>query len=310
MQYENHQVPTPLPLICDGVAITFDAPKAMHEHIIRNVQDLERTARRGRYRYAGVVALNNQYLPRWADRTGQSDLLVQCEPIDPTYRFLRCEFNPAKINIREIAECVNLWQPANLYARMMTEGIVTRFDIALDVVNTSLDDLVPYPSGFRLTELKCLSGRTLYAGTREGWCIYDKKRQIIERNARKSPALHDPVPEGPVARFEYRLKPKRVLKDVGVGINNPFAHLTVVSIQNLTQLEDSDLWHVFSALARTSSVNHALAQIADESTKKRYRRLLRENAVGWWKPDIFWGQLGDVVDGLIDPFGKTEMLSN
>ena len=310
MHSNTDQQPTVLPLICDGIAITLDVPQKMQKHIISNLQDFDRTAKKGRYRHAGVVALNNQYLPRWADRTGQSELLIQCEPLDPSYRFLRCEFNPSKIDLCEASQYIDLWQPANLYNRLITEGIVTKFDVAIDVGHVSLENLVPYPSGFRITELKCRSGRTIYAGILEGWRIYDKKSQIIELNQRKSPVLHDPVPKYPVTRFEYRLKPKRPLKDVAVGINNPFNRLAVVSISNFRQLEDSDLWRAFAALAHISSVNNALAQLTDETTKKRYRNMIRKNVVKWWKPDTFWAQLDDVIDELVNPVGQNHIPSN
>ena len=53
-----------------------------------------------------------------------------------------------------------------------------------------------------------------------------------------------------------------------------------------------------------AGANHALAKIKDESTKKRYRSLVRNNLVSWWKPKSIWAQLPDVIRALLDPFAE------
>jgi len=279
--------------------MTIDVPVGKRQQIKKCIQELPGYAPKNNYNAAGSLALNNKYLPSGADKTGETDLILQCDPKDKynknNMRFLRAKWNPSKTDPFEVKAAiysVSTW----LFDELMFNGSVTQIDLTVDVEGVLCDDLYYHYPKSTITEVKSTSGRTEYVGSEKSpvrWRFYDKKAQIKQKNKGKAKPLQESVPEQEVTRVELVRKPHCKLFEL-LEKPNPFAKLTISAHKNLI-VNNEPCWDLFLDSCRLRSASSALHKISGSDLHGKFKARLLKGQVDWWKPEDVWSQLPTVL---------------
>jgi len=314
--YTKAGVPQPkmLNLVCDRISMTLDIPISQQKVLMSEIEDIPHYAGKGNYNCSRAIPLNKKYLPFGADKTGQSNLLLQCSPNNKykenNMRFFRAEWNPSQVDGAEVEATINNLIP-NLFGTLLIEGMVTRIDLAVDVAQVECDDLLFHYPKSTITDVRSKTGRTEYIGGSKSptsWCIYDKIAEIEAKNKKKAMALKKDIPKFQLTRFELRLKPvQRHILDL-VNLNNPFAKLIVSAYTNFSSNKDVE-WNLFLDSCRLRGAQAALFKIKGSSYFEEFKSRLDAGLVDWWKPGVIWSQLPEVIENIVSPDFNISSLS-
>ena len=281
-------------VIIDKLAITFDVPASQVTLIAERVRSLamEPFARPcGSQNYdVGVKLFMNEHLIQ--EKATSSCVTVHTKPKIAGYKLCRVEWNPAKIATDDIAYIV-FEDMLELDFSFLGSGTVTRIDLAIDIDNVQIDDILFHVPKFQLFENRYKSGLTRYIGGRASgryFCCYDKRAEIIEHNMKVNPLHRVDVPEHPLMRIETRLRPKILWPNL-INIENPFQPMELRRFSScMPSLNASDdcLWLVL-AYAHYAGLNAALAGFEKRAKTRMLSRILEtQEACGWWRPGKLW----------------------
>jgi len=226
-------------------------------------------------------------------------MLVQCSPKNENTSFFRIEFNPAKIIWPEARGFIDGILPMH-YKGLVNHGICTRIDATVDVKREEIAKLLIFHPGILKTSDYYKSGRTetLYLGSKTSpklICVYDKIAEIKRSNSHT--IIKTEVPKDPITRIEARLRKRVPIKDLA-EVPNMFEKLCISSYQSIPYLDEK--FELFLMASQASNGQNVLLALS-ESTRKKYRKYLKNYPAKWWKPDDIWQQWPNVIDLLLNP---------
>jgi hypothetical protein len=291
-------------VIIDKLAITFDVPASQVKLIatrLRNIaqESFGRFCGSKNYELGANIYMNENQMK---DFSTSSCVTVHTQPRFAEQKSCRIEWNPAKVS----AEIVSLFvfnEMLELDFSLIESGTVTRIDLAIDVDNAQIDDILFFAPKFQLFENRYKSGLTRYIGGRWGqryFCCYDKRAEIIDHNKRVH-ALHKiDVPNHPRMRIEARLRPKILWNNL-VHTTNPFETLKVRQFSADASAGDSAnaYFPLFLAHARYVGLNAALAKLPKRHKKRMRDEVLEtQDECGWWQPKKLWNGFYDQYENI------------
>jgi hypothetical protein len=250
----------------------------------------------------------------------QNSLFIQFDPRDQHSNFLRCEWNPSKVNTSIIKGVFDNFLIGG-YDRLMKNGEVTRADTAIDIHNVSINSLIFYYPKFKISEIyrsqKGEEVETIYLGDGTAvnqLAIYNKTAQWKKENNKTSPySLCDkiPPPNYPVTRIEHRYRPNPSCKVEDLTNTNIFDNLTVSNYIKLQQLDNETVFKspleraafkCFLDSVRLKGLQSALKIFDDvESIQKKFRKIVKSATVAWYQPNKIKEELPALIKSLQHP---------
>lgn len=297
------------PLVCDKLTLTCDLPEKLHMQVIDNFKEVK-SYPQGAYGYScklnelGVNPIPYKEFSESEDKL--TSAFLQCAPSKKGHSFFRLDCNPAKVDMFDLKYIIdnNFLNFKGIgFDYLLQHGKVTRIDLAIDTLHEAANEfLYDYPKMRRVEVVHTKSGRTEYLGGKyksgKRIVIYDRVQAIKHSNSKKFyDAYKEPIPEMPILRVEFRLKPNLKFKDI-LEMGNPFDGLGLSLFDKLEKGDDS-MWSLFLALARFEGAQATLARLP-KALKKEYVDRLKQGKVGWWKPKEIWSQFPSVIQSIID----------
>jgi len=253
---------------------------------------------RSRYRFAINVKL-----------LGGEKLLVQGVPWSKgAGHLLRLEFNPAKLTqgdlsvvkerFREVTSELLQWD------HVVEFGRATRVDVAVDLVNARMTDLLVVSNVHGKNHFYVGEGgdlETAYVGipTQKKpaeQLVYDKLKQSVDKGQKPgySGIYH--------SRVEIISKSKNLKLANIAKIKNPLTRVTIVHPGSPPPGVDPVIWGLFLETCRYRGVTGALKLVPDD-VAEACKTALDEAAGESWRPDKIWKHWPKVVknSGLLDP---------
>lgn len=292
------------PLVCDRLTLTCDLPVKV-QHIVKNNFKQDKAKHDKGYQFSiWIEGLLMTPPPYSLTEDGKlTSAYIQCAPYNPDTSFLRIDFNPAKVNVADLKQVVNinlLNHPDYDFDYVLKNGKVTRCDLAVDISHEQVGSLYYHYPKIQYVEVHSKSGRTEYLGgktkTGKRIAIYDRLPVIKANNAKKyyDPKQQIPLPDNDIMRVEVRLFPKEALVSL-LSINNPFSPLVVSTASK--KYEDDPVWDLFLALARFEGAQATLGRLTKHKRKEYVDRLKKAKAA-WWRPEEIWAQFPYVIQTI------------
>lgn len=304
----NKTIKLPLQLIADGngdrwkilipkidkLSITYDIPTNEHQVVKEMLWGL---MKEGDLFSSAKASKANRYKTRAIlthPMTGR-EILIEVDPkaAKANVPFVRLEFNPDKLGpegvsfVQQQLEAIFLgnhpWQA------IATSGKVTRIDLALDLLNIPIDQLVVsstkggkshcYYSAAGALETAYLEIKGKKAGPK---VVYDKAQQLAD-------AKRNPKFEGvPHTRIEVHVKTQRSIAKLGT-LPNPFVGLDVSYPAFVGKPSGQEHhWNHFLDSVRYRGRDGALALIPDAATRNAYADALDAAQKAFWRPAKLW----------------------
>jgi len=292
---QNSKSVTAHNVIIDKLAITFDVPQSRVKSIASQLKAIRKEkfgdySKNVNYQVGTKIWLNKHLIQ---EKATSSCLTVHTLPKFAGYRSCRVEWNPSKIPINVVAS-VALENYLGIDSSLIGRGIVTQLDVAVDVDNIQIDDILFHVPKYRLCKNIISSGMTRYIGGRSGkryYCCYDKQAEIIAHNTRVYWDTHkEPVPDHPRMRIEARLSPKIYWSEIE-HIENPFEIMKLRQFSTCTAAEGKSDQYVRMALALTrhDGLNAALSTLDKKTRALMKKRILdSQESCDWWRPEKLW----------------------
>lgn len=202
--------------------------------------------------------------PTWSEK-----LILQADPYDRARSSYRIEFNPSKVGPKGVADLEliltsTLGVPAGIF---LSEGHITRIDIAVDIPGLTVDDvIVRYRYQRKHGVFSDQKGRPVTAylgGARSNRTVtYDKV------TGRDQPS---------VLRLERRLLPKCLGRNLPV-LPDPFSKLALVRTEPLKPLLSPIAPTLFFDSARMRGIKRAMTQLPAAQRKAIDKALQDPNA--------------------------------
>lgn len=251
----------------------------------------------------------------------QKSLLIQFNPRDATASYLRCEWNPSKVQTHIISGVINSFLQGG-YPRLMSFGAFTRLDTAIDIHNVNVHNLICYYPKLQISELyrKQKGGEieTIYLGDGTAvnqWAIYDKTKQWGKQNNHTSDyALCNkvPAPNYPVTRIEHRFRPKPATSlDNLTSVGKAFQNLQVCNTFNFEALnkkkifsgkQEEILFRCFLDSVRLRGEQSALQMLGEvEYTQRKFKKLLELGKAPWYNSERVDTELPALIKNLKNP---------
>lgn len=256
---------------------------------------------------------------------GQESLVIHFDPKDPTYNYLRAEWNPNKVSPGTIKTLLNKLLPNGGYDRVVSTGTLTRLDLSLQVHFCTPEDLLLYCPNIKKSSFHYGEGKlqTAYLGSKKGshWVIYSKDAEIKEKNYKTA---YEPYsekekhsPNYPITRFEYCFKPKIkgfILEDLK-EVPNPFDKLLVAEHYNFKILdlpikdkqkkEDAETdFRFFLDSCQVRGLQQALKLIKNNHRRTKYRKIVEQAKAAWWDSKAIGEQIPPLIKSLQNPIPK------
>jgi hypothetical protein len=238
-------------LSIDKLSITYRDPQPINVQIVNNrlVEAVESGQYPGSRRTWGKKYKHQIEVPILGDYSNPGTLLFQTGPFLPGAGDYRLEFNPARVGPAGVASVIDIMDSISggNGKEFFYNGTVTRIDIALDLPNLSLNDLIIWKKQQRIhgiyTNQKG-NPATIYLGQARSspTAVYGKS----EKNG------------DPYLRIEARPKPRCHGHDLA-QLRNPFDKLRMVHTSSLLPLIDEPYPETFIDSIRLRGFGHALS---------------------------------------------------
>ena len=242
-------------------------------------------------------------------------IMVQCAPIKSKVSFLRFEFNPTAVGLHGIAafrsHLPKITSGALKYKMLAHSGKVTRLDIAVDLVNIDLEDVLirtkkpGVTSGyFGLTgkaETKYLNvnkkGSNLY--------VYDRKTHLQKLKAQGIGSGSE-YGQAKYTRVEVRTEPNVPITELS-KLHNRLTKIELTDIEAAKPPEQEHHWKLFQDSCRYRGLAGALALLPDK-VRPDYEAAITSAGTGLWKSDLLLSFWPEVVNqsGLLPAAGGSD----
>lgn len=241
----------------------------------------------------------------WVDKKTQSKVLIQCQPSKNAKKntpYLRVEFNPDQLGAKGLARFKEQ-VPVTLYGNgtwqtVINEGTITRLDIAVDLVNVDVEDLLVATKkpGKKLSYFG-VEGKieTAYQNTSNTIYIYDKKQALLDSD------LTPEYGDAPHTRVEIRTKTTKGIAGLPTLLNH-LDKVSLVDIEAPSPPEEQHHWTMFQNACRYKGLDGALNDLPEE-VRSQYKAALEAVEGEVWQPKKLWGKWAKTVErsGLQEP---------
>jgi hypothetical protein len=224
-------------------------------------------------------------------------VLVQCAKPNSSVGLLRFEFNPDAIGPAGVKQfrtrLPEITAGLVSYDHLAHAGKVTRLDIAVDLVNIDIEDLlISTPksgvthSYFGLTgkaETKYLNvnkrGSDLY--------VYDRKALLHKLQAEGVGAGSE-FDQAKYTRVEVRAIPDKPITQL-VKLHNRLKRINLLDIEAAKPPEQPHHWKLFQDACRYRGLAGALAMLPDD-VRGLYEDAVMAIEASLWRPDLLWSK--------------------
>lgn len=311
----NKSIKIPLQLIADGngtkwkilvpkidkLSFTYDMHPSDHKMVKEQLWDL---SKEGEPFSPAKPSKTTRYRTRvhlTHPATGHSILIeVDPKPSKKHIPFIRLDLNPAKLGPKGVEflkdRLVEVFLGNLSWKAIATGCKVTRIDLALDVLNVPIDQLLIrsnksgkshcYYSASGVLETAYLEVKKGKAGTTT---VYNKGQQLIdkERNPKFAGVAH--------TRIEVHVKTARPIVKLGT-LPNPFSKLQVgYPAMAGTPPEQLHHWQHFLDSVRYRGEAAALSVIEDLALRETYASALAVAQETFWNPVKLWEKWPEVL---------------
>lgn len=179
------------------------------------------------------------------------------------------------------------------YAKLFYTAKISYLELAADSLSRAMGDFLAFRAKTGSSKVHLLPDDTggVYLGALGGrlhFCIYDKRRQIVEK-------LKEVPPHKTHTRLEARIHSTGLAAiDLLEGLQNPFPKLEIADLAVLKETYCEPEFHAFLSLCIQSGACAALHSL---SVKQRriYLARIRKAKVNWWRPAAIWGQFSNAL---------------
>jgi len=294
----------------DKLAIPFYLPPEDHSgsisELISRINDktedyntVQQVHGLGGYRISANIIMQSDIGPSTA-------LFVQLGSRLSNASFGRVEFNPAKIiaggllsDLEAELECLS----HDSYHEWVHNRKVSRVDIAVDIKNVNINELLVISKGFSVwsNQGKGAGFESRYLGSvtsKKRIAVYDKRRQLIETNHQ------DPGHE--LTRIEVRLK-SPALADSSIAnlinMENPFKDLSIYYLPHCEKIshafDDPEWWRLFFDSCRLRGAHGALLMLPPNK-RKMVKKALEKGRLKCWDTEKIWSNWNASVHALLE----------
>jgi hypothetical protein len=231
----------------------------------------------------------------WTNPSGDGSVLIQAKPtkVKPPQRFFRLEFNPSILQHSGLDEFSTHWHALchgdSDLKDIAEAGIVTRLDIAVDILGVTISDMIiraeqPAKTHLYFSELGVVE--TLYvvhkAKKPSPVSAYNKRKQL---EASKADEKYGGVP---YTRIEIRYALQRPITKLG-KLKNRFADLSVATPRvHRPENVPNHLWGWFLDSVRHRGVDAACSIAPDPEMGGSLRQGLEKAHAAFWNPKQIW----------------------
>ncbi len=229
-------------------------------------------------------------------------VLLQIEAENPGTAFLRVEFNPNAIGPNGMGifqdSLSKMFGGAFTYLDIAAGCKVTRFDVAVDLVNIDVEDLlITTTKPGKTMSYFSLAGKkeTAYLNIKKkgsNLYVYDRKA-LIEKLFVEGSGQPSEFGEAPYTRIECRVKPDKPITSLPKS-HNPFKKIGLIDIEAPASPEAEHHWRLFQDSCRYRGVAGALNQLP-EGTRDEYQAALDAVSGDLWRPQKLWEHWEDTL---------------
>jgi hypothetical protein len=226
-------------------------------------------------------------------------LTLECDPRDTKNAFMRIEYNPALISYTHIATCLNDIMPDGIEC-FFEGGSVSRFDVALDVRDVRLVQIILDYANFIYRRPTIVSGRleTLYIGKDTG-CnqiyMYNKGKELKKHKIK--PLSDYQHPQYDLTRIELRHRPDPSPKFKELyGLKNLFEGMIIAGTPLL--VKEDDYFNVLRDVCVLKGMRHAIKQFSMLQRKYFAERIGKYVFPNFLNLEKLWATLPGVLDQI------------
>lgn len=246
----------------------------------------------GSSKYAASIAVNLG-MP--------ANCLLQHASLHSSLNFLRLELGGGAISSDSMKALADLLSTVSdgaiTFESVALNCKVTRTDVAVDLVNIDIEDMLitgnkpgvsmGYFGIGGKAESKYLNvkkkGSNLY--------VYDRKVSLEKLKA-KGKSEGSEYGDTVYTRVEFRLHPDRPITELGTLKHNPFKRVHLIDIESLSPPEETHHWKLFQDSCRYRGLENAL-ELLPPDTRKTYEDAISASTIALWRPDLLWGMWPD-----------------
>ncbi len=238
----------------------------------------------------GIKGYKYQY---WINLPGTSErVLFQARPTDKTKtRYFRYEFNPSRLGqtgLKALKKRLQMLGSEGNYRHLVKNAVVTRFDVAIDLVNASMDQLVVVSAGGGKRHAY-FGGhgpiQTMYLGIKPGrkssdHYAYDRRQK--EMDGKNGEAADWP----PVTRLEFRITTAKLPYANIHAVANPLERMRVFDPSSVNPGIDPTVWQLFIDSCTLRGPEGALKLLPKGLRETCEAALKKAEAI--WRPQKLW----------------------
>jgi len=284
--------------VIDKISITYkiddlDLKAALIESLLQEIEEETNTWKSSAFKKGSIQYKASAQL---AIPSNSHSALVQIGPTKKnTSHSLRLEFNPAALGASGIAflkdQLESLVPEGLSYLDIITNGLVTRVDIAVDVVGVNLADLVvSAKDGGKHHWYHSAEGKpeTGYLGLKKSdknakWTAYNKRQQIKDSSGWPTVQAHGGLSH---TRIEYRATPNKTFLDLN-SLKNPFFGISLAYPTAPKEIKPY-IWSFFIDSCTRRGEVAALAMVPEGKLRTRYQKSLEAAHASFWRPSVIW----------------------
>ena len=231
-----------------------------------------------------------------------TQVLIQCTAGKTDTAFLRFEFNPDHIGSKGVAVFKETLPEITggivSYGDLAKTGRVTRVDVAVDLINVDIEDLligVKKP-GKKMSYFG-IGGKieTAYQNTTRTIYIYDKRQKQIDDGVAPK------YGSTPHTRVEIRTSTTKSILQLPKLMNH-LKKVSLIDIEAPDPPEEPHHWNQFQDACRYRGLDGALNQLPDD-VRAKYEEAIDAVSGELWRPDKLWSHWPETVQksGLLEP---------
>ena len=240
----------------------------------------------------------------WVDPISKGSVLIQCQPWSKGKKntpFMRFELNPDRLGPEGVSrfkkELLVIFLDNIPYETLRKAGNVTRLDVAVDLVNVDVEDLLVAAKkpGKKLSYFG-IGGKieTAYQNTSKTIYIYDKKQAQLDKD------LKPEYGETPYTRVEIRTRTTKGITGLPKLLNH-LKKVSLVDIEAPNPPEEEHHWKLFQDACRYRGLDGALG-VFPENIRSQYQAAIDAVAGDVWQPAKLWSFWPETVakSGLLE----------
>ena len=244
----------------------------------------------------------------------EGTVIIQCTPKNPKLNFFRIEFTPSLVDLSILKKDLDNLLPGG-YQHLIDAGKVNRIDLTVDASYLDATDIIVTHKKMKTEKLFAKNGaiESKYlgaAGSKKQFLLYDKVKEIKEKNKKKLKGFKAMVPGHSLFRIECRLLKLACPLNEIVNLPNPFTDLFPTAYPGAKATKEYDpLWPLFLCACRFEGVDNAVAYLnaADKATFTK--RLEEKGKKDWWNPEKIWKGLASAINVITNVNGISPLIA-